>query len=416
VKPTPPPTTGPRAFQRFLVGILSGEAGSQITAVAIGWQVYTISHSPFDLGLVGLMVFLPSLALTLVSGVIADHLDRRTIIVVSRFCEAAAAAGFVALAAYDVRSVPAYLALAFVVGGVRALGKPAEKTFLPNIVTRDAFVGAQATYMTCREVIVIAGPAVGGFLLALSATFAFAAACVLGVISSLAFLTLRLPPVVRTGEPQSWRTAIAGFAFLRTQPVIAGAITIDLLAVLFGGATAMLPVYAATILHVGPVGLGWLRAAPSVGAVLVAGYLSRRPPQRRVGALSFVAVIGFGLATIAFAFSTVLWLSLVSLAVMGAFDIVGGVVRNGLIQLNTPDAMRGRVISVQAIFTTASNELGAFESGTLAALVGTVPSVAVGGAIALLVAAGCARVFPSLLRADQFRVHEPESEVVTAPA
>ena len=189
---------------------------------------------------------------------------------------------------------------------------------------------------------------------------------------------------------------------LHSQPVVFGAIALDLFAVLFGGATALLPVYAEEILHVGPVGLGWLRSAPSVGAAIVAAVLTRRPPQRRVGALAFVAVIGFGIATVVFALSTIFWISLVALAIMGAFDIVGGVVRNGLVQLNTPDAMRGRVVAIQSVFTTTSNELGSFESGTLAAFIGTVPSVAVGGLLALAVAAVCAQAFPALRRADGF--------------
>jgi hypothetical protein len=295
-----------------------------------------------------------------------------------------------------------YLAVALVLGAVRALAKPSEKSFLPNIVAADRFVNAQAAYITGRELVVIVGPAAGGFLLAISPAIAFGTAGTLALLSAVAFAILRVAGGARSVQPQTWKTALAGFSFLRVQPVIAGAISLDLFAVLFGGATALLPVYADAILHVGPVGLGWLRAAPSLGAVLVAGFLTRHPPRRNVGRLAFVAVIGFGFATIVFAFSKVLWISLVALAIMGAFDIIGGVVRNGLVQLNTPDDMRGRVIAIQAIFTTTSNEFGAFESGTLAAFIGTVPAVAAGGVLALLVAAVCARTFPALRRADRF--------------
>jgi sugar phosphate permease len=202
--------------------------------------------------------------------------------------------------------------------------------------------------------------------------------------------------------PVSLKNAFAGLSFIKTRPVIFGAISLDLFAVLFGGATALMPVYADTILHVGPVGLGYLRSAPSVGAALVAVYLARRSPRNRIGMLAFLAAVGFGMATIAFGLSKVLWLSVVALIVMGAFDVVGGVVRNGLIQLNTPNEMRGRVTAIQSVFTTASNELGAFESGTLAALIGTVPAVVAGGAASLLVAAVCAYVFPALRTADGF--------------
>jgi MFS family permease len=386
----------------YLCGVFGAEAGSQIVFVAIGWQVFLISHRPFDLGLVGLAIFLPTLILTLAAGVIADRFDRRAIVVASRIGEALCALGFVLLVAKNVRSVPAYLAIAVVLGAVRALARPAEKTFLRNIVGPERFVNAQAAYVTGREIVVIAGPAAGGLLIAISPSIAFGTAGGLAFISAVAYAILRVQGSPPPSEPQTWRTALAGFAFLRAQPVIAGAISLDLFAVMFGGATALLPVYADAILHVGPIGLGWLRAAPSAGAVLVAAYYTRHPPRHHIGPLAFIAVVGFGIATIAFAFSTVYWFSLFALAVMGAFDIIGGIVRNGLVQLNTPDDKRGRVIAIQAIFTTTSNEFGAFESGALAALIGTVPAVAAGGVLALAVAAVCARVFPSLRRADGF--------------
>ena len=386
----------------YLGGLFGAEAGSQIVFVAIGWQIFVISHRPFDLGLLGLAMFLPALVLVVVSGVIADRLDRRTIVIVSRLADTTCALAYLVLSTVHAQTVLPYLGIALVLGAVRALSRPAEKTFLPNIVAAERFVNAQSAYVTGREIVVIAGPAAGGALLAISPVVAFAAAAALALISAGAFALLRVHRAIRAPEPQSWKAALAGLAFLRTQPVIAGAISLDLFAVLFGGATALLPVYADAILHVGPIGLGWLRAAPSVGAVLVAAVLTRRPPQRNVGRLAFIAVLGFGCATIVFALSTVFWISLASLAVMGAFDIVGGVIRNGLVQLNTPDAMRGRVIAIQSVFTTTSNELGAFESGTLAALIGTVPAVAAGGIIALGVAAVCARVFPALRRADRF--------------
>jgi hypothetical protein len=391
-----------RNFLLFMSATLGAEMGGQIAFVAIGWQVFLISHRPFDLGLVGLAMFLPAILLVFASGMIADRLDRRTIVVVARLSEAACACGYIGLAAAHTAVVWPYLAIALGLGATRALSRPAEKTFLPNIVETEVFVHAQAAYITGRELTVIVGPSIGGLLLAIGPTIAFGAAAAVAVFSALSYTVVRIRPMVRSSEKQSWRTALAGLGFLRAQPVVFGAIALDLFAVLFGGATALLPVYADTILRIGPVGLGYLRSAPSVGAVIVAAVLTRRPPQRNVGALAFIAVIGFGVATIVFALSKVVWLSLLALAVMGAFDIVGGVVRNGLVQLNTPDAMRGRVIAIQSVFTTTSNELGAFESGTLAALIGTVPSVVAGGAIALGVAAVCAHVFPALRRADRF--------------
>jgi len=391
-----------RNFLLFMSATLGAEMGGQIVFVAIGWQVFLISHRPFDLGLVGLAMFLPAIVLVFASGVIADRLNRRTIVIVARLAEAACACGYVGLALGHVAQVWPYLAIALGLGAIRALSRPAEKTFLPNIVATEVFVHAQAAYMTGREITVIAGPAIGGALLALSAAVAFGVAAGVALFSALAYTSVRIVRAARSPEPQSWRTALAGLAFLRAQPVVFGAIALDLFAVLFGGATALLPVYADVILRVGPVGLGYLRSAPSVGAAIVAAVIARRPPQRRVGLLAFVAVVGFGAATVIFALSKVFWLSLLALAVMGAFDIIGGVVRNGLVQLNTPDAMRGRVIAIQSVFTTTSNELGAFESGTLAALIGTVPSVVAGGVVALGVAAVCAQAFPALRHADRF--------------
>jgi MFS family permease len=391
-----------RNFLLFMSATLGAEMGGQIVFVAIGWQVFLISHRPFDLGLVGLAMFLPAIVLVFASGVIADRLDRRSIVIVARISEAVCACGYVGLATVHVAQVWPYLAIALGLGAIRALSRPAEKTFLPNIVATEVFVSAQAAYITGRELTVIVGPAVGGALLALAPQVAFGTAAVVAVFSAGSYTLVHIRPMVRSTEKQTWRTALAGLAFLRAQPVVFGAIALDLFAVLFGGATALLPVYADVILQVGPVGLGYLRSAPSVGAAIVAAVLTRRPPQRHVGVLAFVAVIGFGVATIVFAISKVFWLSLLALAVMGAFDIVGGVIRNGLVQLNTPDAMRGRVIAIQSVFTTTSNELGAFESGTLAALIGTVGSVVAGGAIALAVAAACAQAFPALRRADRF--------------
>ena len=392
-----------RNFLLFMSATLGAEIGGQIVFVAIGWQVFLISHRPFDLGLVGLAMFLPAIVLVFASGVIADRFDRRTIVILARLAEAVCACGYLGLAIGRVGAVWPYLVIALGLGAIRALSRPAEKTFLPNIVATDIFVNAQAAYVTGREITVIAGPAVGGALLAIAAPVRLRCRG-----RRRALLRVRLH--VRADSPQRTArrsrsrgaTALAGLAFLRAQPVVLGAITLDLFAVLFGGATALLPVYADTILRVGPVGLGYLRSAPSVGAAIVAAVLTRRPPQRRVGALAFIAVLGFGVATVVFAISKVFWLSLLALAIMGAFDIVGGVVRNGLVQLNTPDAMRGRVIAIQSVFTTTSNELGAFESGTLAAFIGTVPSVAVGGLIALGVAGFCAQAFPALRRADGF--------------
>jgi MFS family permease len=384
--------------------VLCGDVGVQIAFLAISWHIFILTHQPFDLGLIGFTMFLPALILAIPSGMIADRFDRRLVVTIGRVVEMACAAALLLLVTMGVTALPLYLAVVAVLGSERALGRPAEKSYLRNIVDAERYLNAQATYASGREITTIGGPALGGMLIAISTNAAFTASIVLALISAVAFALLRVRRQVRAPEPQSWTTALAGLAFMRSRPVILGAITLDLFAVLFGGATALMPVYAATILHIGPAGLGYLRSAPAVGAAIVAAFVSRRPPRERVGKLSFMSAIGFGVATIVFGLSTNLWLSLGALVVLGAFDVVGGVLRNGFVQLNTPDAMRGRVTAVQSVFTTTSNELGAFESGTAAALIGTVPSVVGGGIATLIVAAICARLFPSLWEAERLEV------------
>lgn len=382
--------------------MLCGEVSAQIAFIAISWHVFVLTHRPFDLGLIGLVMFVPALIFAIPSGVIADRFDRRLIVTLGRAVEVVCALALLGLVLAGVTSVAPFLAIVAVLGSERSLSRPAEKASLRNIVDAAQYVSAQATFVSGREIVVIAGPSLGGVLLAYSTNAAFAAAAVMAAISGVAFLLLKIQREARAPEPQTLATALAGLTFMRSRPVILGAITLDLIAVFFGGATALLPVYAATILNVGPVGLGYLRSAPALGAAAIAALLSRRPPRSRVGPLAFMAVTGFGMATIAFAVSTQLWFSLVALVSLGAFDIVGGVIRNSFIQLNTPDAMRGRVTAVQNVFTTASNELGAFESGTAATMLGTVPSVVFGGVVTLVVAAVCAWAFPGLRKADRF--------------
>jgi MFS family permease len=381
--------------------VLCGDVGVQIAFLAISWHIFILTHQPFDLGLIGFTMFLPALIFAIPSGMIADRFDRRLIVTIGRVVEMACAAALLVLVLTGVTALPLYLVVVAVLGSERALGRPAEKSYLRNIVDAERYLNAQATYASGREITTIAGPAVGGILIAISTSAAFTASIVLAIISAIAFALLRVRRQVRAPEPQSWETALAGLAFMRSRPVILGAITLDLFAVLFGGATALMPVYAATILHIGPAGLGYLRSAPAIGAAAVAAFVSRRPPRERVGKLSFLSAAGFGAATIVFGLSTNLGLSLAALVVLGAFDVVGGVLRNGFVQLNTPDAMRGRVTAVQSVFTTTSNELGAFESGSVAALIGTVPSVVGGGIATLIVTALCARLFPQLWQADR---------------
>jgi MFS family permease len=384
----------------FFAGMLIGDLAYQVQSVAIAWHVFTLRHQPFDLGLVGLALFLPSLLLALPAGVASDRIDRRALAAGMQVGEALAVGGFVFAISRGVRQLAVYLAILLVVGAARAFGTPAERTLLPNIVPSERYLQTQATYSSLRQLIVIGGPALGGVLVALSTPLALGASAVALLVSAVLLRMLHIVRVVPT-EPPRLADALAGLRFLRSRPIVAGAISLDLFAVLFGGATALLPAFADGIFHLGPAGLGLLRSAPAVGAALVAAYLARRAPERHVGRLLLVSVAAFGVATIAFGLSRNIVLSLALLAVVGGTDMVSVVIRNGLVQLGTPDAMRGRVSAVENVFIGASNELGAFESGTLAAFVGVVPAVVIGGVGTLAVIGLWSALFPTLRRADR---------------
>ena len=348
-------------------------------SVAIAWHVFVLHHRAFDLGLVGLALFLPAFALVLVTGVLADRYDRRAIVIGATLAELLAAVAFLSFVVRGEGRLWIYLTVLVFVGVARAFAVPAERSFLVTLVAEHAYVRTQAAYASVRQIVVIGGPATGGALLAIGTPFAFGAVAVLLSVSTLALTAMRVRRLTSAVDAPTLRDALGGLRFIRAQPIILAAISLDLFAVLFGGATALLPVYADTILRVGPVGLGVLRSAPAIGAFVTALSLSRRPPRDHVGRTLIVAVAGFGIATIVFGLSHSLALSLVALALTGATDMVSVVIRSGLVQLNTPDAMRGRVNAVENVFIGASNELGMFESGTVAAAVGTVGSVVLGG-------------------------------------
>jgi len=381
--------------------MLSGDLAYQIQSVAVAWHVFTLHHRAFDLGLVGLALFLPTFVLALPAGVFSDRHDRRRIVTAAAVLEAVCVAAFIFAVNARVTALLPYLAILTVIGIARAFGVPAERALLPNIVPTEHFQRVQATYASLRELTIIGGPSLGGVLVAISTPLALEVSVVALLASGLLLGALRIERVVRAAVELSWREAFEGLRFVRSQPVLAGAISLDLFAVLFGGATALLPAFADGIFHAGPQGLGALRSAPAAGATVVAAFLARNPLRRRVGATLMIAVAGFGVATIGFGLSRSFLLSLALLAVVGGTDMVSVVIRNGLVQLNTPDAMRGRVNAVEAVFIGASNELGAFESGTLAAALGVVPSVVLGGAATLAVIGLWAAFFPALRDADR---------------
>jgi MFS family permease len=403
-------------FPRFLGARVLSVISFQILSVAVGWQVYALTHSTFTLGMVGLAQFLPMISLALVSGHVADRYDRRT---VARICQAieGSVAAMLALGSFTGHLDTTRILLAVaVLGGARAFENPSMSALLPGLVPAAQFPRAAAMAASAIQAAIIVGPALGGLLYAAGPTAPYATSAALFLLASaLASLIRPLAGATRAEAP-SFRSIFSGVAFIRSRPAILGSISLDLFAVLLGGATALLPVYARDILHIGPWGLGALRSAPAAGALVMSLLLARRPLRRRAGETMFLAVVVFGLATIVFAYSTSLVLSLAALLALGAADVVSVVIRSSLVQLGTPDAMRGRVSAVNWMFIGTSNQLGEFESGVTAALLGTVPAVAVGGLGTIAVALLWMRLFPSLRRVDTLESVQAEAETAAATA
>ena len=389
-----------RQFLAYFVARQSSLLAYGIEAVAIAWQVFQIRHQAFDLGLVGLVLFLPQIVLAIPAGLLADRFDRRAVVIIAALTEAASLLLFVTLATRHIYSVAIYLAAVAVVGIAHAMGTPAERSLLASIVGSEQFARATAFNSSIGQFTNIGAPALAGVLVAWSVPSAFGIAALFYFITAVSYEFLQARDVVHDPLPLA-RAALEGIRFIFSRRIVLGAISLDLFAVLFGGATALLPVYATQILHVGPAGFGALRSAPALGAAVVAFFISRRPLHRRLGPLLLWCVAGFGAATIVFGVSKNLGLSLVALALTGGFDMVSVVIRNLLVQLSTPDAMRGRVSAVENIFIGASNELGSFESGMLAAWIGTEAAVLVGGVGTLIVIGLWAVSFPALRTLDR---------------
>ena len=384
------------AGARFLTGL-----AYQMQAVGIGWFVYDLTKSAFALGLVGLAAFLPAVLSAPVTGHVADTYDRRLVAAISYALLALAALGLCAAAALKLEAEwPVYL-LVIGTGLGRAFANPAQQALLPTLVPPEQFGQAIAWNASIWQTSSVAGPALGGFLYILGPATVFGLAAALFALAAGLFAAVHYRPApVSERPPVTWASLSAGLSYIRDHPVVLGAISLDLVAVLFGGATALLPIFAAEILHVGPTGLGFLRSMPAFGAVATALFLAWVPLRRQAGAKLFASVAVFGLATVAFGLSTSLPLSMACLAICGAADMVSVYVRQSLVQGETPDAMRGRVSAVNVVFIGASNELGEFESGTLAALVGVVPAVVAGGLATLLAAAVWMKLFPALRERD----------------
>ncbi|SMF61370.1 MFS transporter [Allosphingosinicella indica] len=398
-----------RDYRFFWAARLTSTIANTMLVVVLGIHVYDIARltmsireASFWLGMVGLAQFLPLFLLTLAAGYIADRIDRRWIVRAAIGLELICAAALAALVWLDAMSLAPLFAVAVALGIGRAFAGPALSAIAPNIVPPALLPSAIALNSIAWQAGAVAGPLIGGGAYALSIALPYEASALLYAVAFVAMLMIRPIPLGKAGASRPLRAVIEGLAYVRNNKIVLGAITLDLFAVLLGGATAMLPVFARDILHVGSEGLGALRAAPAVGAALTALILARRPIQRRVGAKMFVCVAIFGLATIVFGESRVMWLSLAALFVIGASDMISVYVRQSLIQLHTPDAMRGRVSAVSGLFISASNELGEFRAGLAGSAVGPVAAVVGGGALAVAATGLCAWAFPSLRRADRF--------------
>ncbi len=366
--------------------------------VAVGWQLYELTGSALDLGLVGLVQFVPMVVLTLVVGQVADRGDRRVIVIVCEVVKAAAAAALALGALGGWQSRTSIFALVALLGSAQAFENPAMTAMVPEVVSRPLIARAMAWVISAGQTAQIVGPALGGVLYAFGPGAAYFTAGALFVLAGGLAAAIRIERTVRRREPITLETVFSGVAFIQSRRVLLGSMSLDLFAVLLGGATALLPVYARDILGTGPSGLGLLRAAPAGGALATSVFLARYPLERRIGVTLFRSVIVFGVATAVFGVSTNVVLSLGALTILGAADVVSMVIRMSLAQIRTPDAMRGRVSAVHSLFTGTSNQLGAFESGVAAALLGAVPAVLLGGLGTIAVAGLWMVLFPELRR------------------
>jgi MFS family permease len=404
-------------FARFFIVI-----ALEMQSVAVGWQVYAITNRAIDLGYVGLAQFLPGFALFLFAGHAADIVDRRKLLMWCYAGYGVSSALLFAISRHASASVHWIYAVLVLVGVVRSFSFPVSRAILPHLVPEEHFPNAVAWNASTFQVATIAGPALGGIVYAAfhgpEAVYAFSVAV---AVLSVA-LTLRIHPLKgsagegeqrRMQEPLSIRSVLAGFRFIWQKKVVLGAISLDMFAVLLGGAVALLPIYAKSILHTGPWGLGLLRSAPGVGAALMAIVVAHYPIRRKAGVTLLAAVAGFGVCTIVFGISRSLILSLVALFVLGASDMVSVIIRATLVQVATKDEMRGRVSAVDMLFIGVSNELGQFESGLTAQWFGTVPAVLLGGVGTLVVIGLWAWLFPQLREADKLTVAELVDEGVS---
>jgi MFS family permease len=385
----------------------------EMSFVAIGWQVYAVRSNPLDLGLIGLSMFIPLPLLALPAGHLADRFPRRTLLGIATALDASVMLGLLAVTRAGASSTWPFFLLAFGIGVASALGAPASRALTPSLVPREILVRALAMRSVVFQTSVIVGPAIGGLLFALHSELVYGIAAGLSGLSLVGILLLRAGRDGAGGSSPDLASVLGGVRLVRRTPVLFGAISLDLFAVLFGGAVALLPVFAKDILEVGPAGLGVLRAAPAVGALCAAVVMTRWPVRRRAGNTLLLVVGLYGVTIVVFGLSQTMWLSLLALVAGGAVDMVSVVLRQTILPLVTPDELLGRVNAVEMVFISASNELGAFESGVAAALLGAVPAVVLGGVITIAIAVSWTRFFPALARVDRLDDLRPAEHVVS---
>jgi MFS family permease len=407
-----PPALQQRDFTLLWTALVVMGFASQMAVVAIGWQVYSIDHDPLDLGLIGLAEFLPLLLLALPAGHIADRFPRRLVFGLSLVIELVVLVALVGVSRSGAHELWPFLALAVATGVAGSLGAPTGRALPTEVVVPELLASAMALRSIAGQAAVIGGPVLGGVLFAVQPELVYGVAAGMMLVG-LGCLAAIGPPTVareRIEEAPGLERLLAGVGFIRRTPVLLGAISLDLFAVLFGGAVALLPLFAKSILHVGPAGLGLLRAAPAVGALLAGFMLVRRPLGQRAGRTLLGVVALFGVSMVVFGLSRWFALSAVALAVSGFADMISMNIRSTTVALATPDRLRGRVNAVESVFISASNELGAFESGLAAAILGATPAVVAGGIVTVALAAVWPRVFPALARVDRLEDVQPEFE------
>jgi MFS family permease len=389
-----------RSFVLFWCARTSTSGAYQMQAVAVGWQLYDLTHDPLDLGLVGLMQFFPVVVLALVIGQTADHFDRRAIAGTCQVVKAICAALFALGTLQGWLDRGSILTLILVTGTARAFEAPTLHAIVPGIVPRPLLPRAIAASATAQQTAIICGPALGGFLYVLGPAVVYVLCTVIFITACILISFVQGRHRAEQRKRLSVKTLFAGFAYIRDNPILLGAVSLDLFAVLLGGVTALLPIYAKDVLEAGPWGLGLLRSAPAIGALTISVWLAHHQIERSVGHVLFIAVAVFGAAAVAFAFSTSIVISILALAVYGAGDAVSVVIRHSLVQTRTPHEMLGRVLAVNFMFTGTSGTLGEFRAGAVAALFGAFTSVLVGGVGAIVVALLWMKLFPELRRID----------------